>query len=184
MRAILLVLLPLALLAQPGTIIVGLNDTALRGSTSMIIRGGGSGDQQSCSDCLTTPEPLRVWKATDGSKWVWVKGEPHRISFPPPRIEWRDYLAYGAAVTADYATTRSALDRGATELIYACSPARPGCMNTKLFTAVSLLPLGQWAFYDVWGRHHVSPRWQRFQAGSRKTNILFRVGVSIWNLSQ
>lgn len=50
---------------------------------------------------------LPVWKAKDGSKWVWVKGEPHRISLPPPRVEWRDYVAYGAAVTADYATTRA-----------------------------------------------------------------------------
>lgn len=133
---------------------------------------------------LPTPEPLPVWRGKDGSKWVWVKGEPHRISLPPPKVEWRDYAAYGASVLADYATTRSALQSGATEIIYRCSPARPGCMNTKLFATVSLAPLAQWAFYDLWGRHHVSRRWQRFQAGSRKTNIFFRMGVSIWNISQ
>ena len=154
---------------------------AQEGTTSMIVRGGGPGDQQTTS---LISEMLPVWRGKDGSKWVWVKGEPHRISLPPPKVEWRDYAAYGASVLADYSTTRSALKSGATEIIYRCSPARPGCMNTKLFATVSLAPLAQWAFYDTWGRHHVSRRWQRFQSGSRKTNIFFRMGVSIWNLSQ
>ena len=179
MRALLLVLLPLALLAQPGTISVGLNDTALRGSTSLIIRGGGPGDQQT-----TTLLPLPVWKATDGSKWVWVKGEPHRISLPPPRVEWRDYVAYGGAVIADYASSRALMKSGGREVVYQCSPPRLGCMNTPRFLAVSAPPVAAMALWDIWGRSRAKKRLHKAQSLGRKINTGLRLGVAVSNIVQ
>ncbi len=130
------------------------------------------------------PELLRVWKATDGSKWVWVKGEPHRISLPPPRVEWRDYLAYGAAVLADYSSSRALMRKGGNEVFYRCSPHRPGCLDSAKFFTVSGASLAGMIAWDVRWRSRSGKRWNKAQSISRKVNTGLRLAVAISNLAQ
>ena len=133
---------------------------------------------------LFAQDLLPVWKAKDGSKWVWVKGEPRRISLPPPRVEWRDYLAYGGAVLADYASSRALMKSGGREVVYQCSPPRVGCMSTPKFLAVSVPPVIGMAVWDVWGRSRAKKRLHRAQAIGRKVNTGLRLGVAVSNIAQ
>lgn len=135
---------------------------------------------------------LRVWKGTDGSLWVFVKGEPKRISLPRPKVDWREYTAYGSATFADWLSTRWALKTNGEEkfFLYQCSPHRPGCLNMIGFSAFAFGPPISWLAYDL--RYSRKVDWDRsrdrrthtFVAFSKKGWIVFRLSAAIWNTTQ
>lgn len=165
----LLLLLPAALMAQD------INTEPVTGTTTLVIRGSGVGHG-------TTP---LIWRSNDGKAFTQGPSghlvpyhAPVTINRPP---RWT-YAAYGAAVGADYLSTRYALSHGATDAMYRCSPHRAGCMNQKTFWTVAAIPVGLWLLNNLWLHKRTSPQWQRFANFGRKLVIGGRFGVAAYNL--
>lgn len=131
------------------------------------------------------PGTARVWKGDDGSRWTWdaTTGHPHRLR---DKVRWAEYGLYGAALAADYGSTRYALSHGAREVfpLYRCQPARAGCMNSTAFWAIAAIPVATWLINDLWLGKHTSPRIRRFGQIGRKIVIGSRFGVAAWNVKQ
>jgi len=150
-----------------------INAEPVTGTTTLVIRGGGQNHGS------------LVWLSNDGKPYT-QGPSGHLIPYhapvtitKPPR--WT-YAAYGAAVGADYLSTRYALSHGATDAMYRCNPHRAGCMNQAAFWAVAAIPVGMWLLNDLWLHKRTSPQWQRFANLGRKLVIGGRFGVAAYNL--
>lgn len=194
MRHLLLLLLPVMLMSQKNNAIVGGttdetiprlqvagSDNAVTGTTTLVIRGSGAAQG---SMPLTTWQAPLVWRSSDGKPYTQGPSghlipyhAPVTISKPP---RWT-YAAYGAAVGADYLSTRYALSHGATDAMYRCNPHRPGCLNQAAFWAVAAVPVAMWILHDLWFGKHTSDRWRRIESVFRKVVIGGRAGVAAYN---
>lgn len=175
MRYLLLLLLPASLVAQD------INTEPVTGTTTLVI--SGSGAQGSIP--LTTWQTPLVWRSKDGKAYTQGPSghlvryhAPVTISKPP---KWT-YAAYGAAIGADYLSTRYALSHGATDALYRCNPHRAGCMNQAAFWTVAAIPVATWLLHDLWLHKHTSPRWKKVERFARKLIIGGRAGVAAYNL--
>jgi len=133
---------------------------------------------------LMAQTPL-IWRSNDGKAFTQGPGghlipyhAPATINRPP---RWT-YAAYGAAVGADYLSTRYALSHGATDALYRCNPHRAGCMHQAAFWSVAAIPVGMWLLNDLWLHKYTSSRWKKIERVARKIIIGGRAGVAAYNL--
>lgn len=149
-----------------------LYDGHVTGTTALVIRGSSVGHG-------TTP---LIWSSTNGKQYTQgPQGYLVPYHAPISRPSRWTYAAYGAAVTADYLSTRYALSHGATDTVWRCSPHRPGCMNQGLFWGVAATHAGLWLMHDLFLRKYTPQKWRKFEQFNRKFFIGARFGAAAYN---
>lgn len=127
------------------------------------------------SEAVLSDHPLKIGKYADSAQ--------PRIATPTSKVapkkrhnRWTPYVLYAAAVGADYASTRAVLAGGGRELLYRCSPHRPGCISTWKFATVSSAPLIALAIDEFWLKRSIGRTRRLVFIGAA-----IRFGAAAWN---